>query len=158
MTKISELPSRQGPRPDTTHPTREHPHPHEQKSQNAPSVLQEELFERTSNLPGVTVADSKVSVPGARAFFIADDHPIGPPEAFQRDREFAHIHPRHDGSLHLTLPPDGYREVLEKGWGEPHPISGTMMVFGPRDPDELETVWAIVQTSYRWAAGLDVAQ
>jgi hypothetical protein len=101
----------------------------------------------------VAVADSKVSVPGARAFHLDATHARGPSAAFQRDREVAHLHPPHDGSLHVTLPPPAYEHVRAAGWGEPHPISGTMMVFGPRDEHELDVVWAILQTSYGWATG-----
>ncbi|MFH0352403.1 MAG: hypothetical protein ACHBMF_10820 [Chromatiales bacterium] len=43
--------------------------------------------------------------------------------------------------------------VLVHGWGEPHPISGTMMVFGPRDAEELEIVLGIVRASYDYARG-----
>ena len=38
------------------------------------------------------------------------------------------------------------------GWAT-HPISGTMLVFGPRDERELEIVWQIVLASYRFALG-----
>ena len=148
-----ELPPRQGPRPETTQPSHTNPMPHKQTSQNAPIQLQEQLFERARGLPGVVVGHSLVSVPGARAFHLEEDRAGGPQEAFQAATEFAHLHPRHDGSLHLTLPPRLYREVLDKGWGEPHPVSGTMMVFGPRDAQELETVWRIVQASYAYATG-----
>lgn len=153
MTLNLRLPNREGARPETTRPTPADPHPHAQRSQNAPSTLQERLVAMAAALPGVTVADSLVSVPGARAFHLDASLASGPPEAFQRGTEFAHVHPAYDGSLHLTLPPEVYQEVLSAQWGEPHPISGTMMVFGPRDDDELETVWQILQTSYRYAAG-----
>ena len=53
----------------------------------------------------------------------------------------------------MTLPPLVYDDVIAKGWGEPHPISGTMLVFGPRDRRELEIVWQLVVTSYRFAIG-----
>ncbi len=77
----------------------------------------------------------------------------GPAAAFQCGTEFAHLHPPGDGSLHLTLPPAVYDEVLAKDWGEPHPISGTMQLFGLRDGQELETVWQLVVVSYRYAVG-----
>lgn len=147
------LPERDGPTPVTTHPTVDDPHPHTQLDQNAPSPLQEQLLDRARALPGVTVADSLVSVPGARAFHLGPEHAGGPRAAFQRDTEFAHLHPPHDGSLHLTLPRAVYDAVLAAGWGEPHPISGTMLMFGPRDPDELEVVWQILQASHRYATG-----
>lgn len=148
-----QLPNRPGLRPVTTHPTNDRPFPHKQVSQIAPPELQEALFERASELPGVVVGDSLVSVPGARAFHLQPETARGPRDAFQRGREFAHIHPPDDGSLHLTLPPAVYEEVLGKGWGEPHPISGTMMLFGPRDEAELELVWQILLESYRFATG-----
>jgi hypothetical protein len=148
---VRALPPRRGPRPDTTQPTRERPVPHQQVSQNAPESIQEELFRRAAALDGVVVADSLVSVPGARAFHLTEGVEAGPPEAFQRGREFAHLHPATDGSLHMTLPQDVFEEVQSRGWGEPHPISGTMMVFGPRHGDELEVVWALLEASYDYA-------
>lgn len=148
-----ELPEREGDRPVTTRPSRELAFPHQQVTQTAPVDMQEQLFARAASLPGITVGDSGVSVPGARAFHLDPERAGGPKDAFQVGTEFAHIHPAGDGSLHLKLPPDVYDEVLEKGWGEPHPISGTMLVFGPRNRFELETVWQIVLASYRWALG-----
>ena len=71
----------------------------------------------------------------------------------QSPREFAHIHPAGDGSLHLALPAGVREEARGKGWGEPHPISGTLLLFGPRDEIELETVWQILLVSYRYALG-----
>ena len=149
-----ELPARAGPAPRTTRPQPGgRPTPHTQLSQNAPPELQEILFERASALPGVTVGDSHVSVPGARAFHLDRSLARGPAEAFQARTEFAHLHPTPDGSLHMTLPPRLYEAVRARGWGEPHPVSGTMMVFGPRDPGELEVVWRLLQASYGFATG-----
>jgi phospholipase/carboxylesterase len=153
MTLRIQLPERPGPRPEATRPSREQAFPHKQTSQNAPPDMQEALFRRAAALPGVTVGDSLVSVPGARAFHLDPALARGPARAFQRGREFAHIHPVQDGSLHATLPPDLYQEVLDKGWGEPHPVSGTMMLWGPRDEQELEIVWTLVRASYAYATG-----
>jgi phospholipase/carboxylesterase len=116
-------------------------------------MLQERLFERALSLPGVFAAASLVSVPGARALFLEETVATGPQEAFQAGREFAHIHPGYDGSLHLTLPVELAHEVVEKGWGEPHPVSASMMVYGPRDEAELEVVWCLLLASYRFAVG-----
>ena len=146
-----DLPIRRGPRPHTTAPTREHPFPHQQIDQRAPEQLQEQLFQRASRLPDVRVGRSLVSLPESRAFHLEADAAGGPREAFQRRTEFAHIHTDNDGSLHLTLPPQLYEQVLATGWGEPHPVSGTMMLFGPRDAEELEVAWQILEASWRWA-------
>lgn len=151
--KAPQLPRRRGPRPETTSPSPDHPFPHSQVSQSAPKDMQERLVDHVGALPGVTVGDSLISVPGARAFHLDPDAAKGPAEAFQRGTEFAHLHPAHDGSLHATLPPDLYQEVLDKGWGEPHPISGTMMLFGPRDEDEFQVVTLLLDASYSYATG-----
>ena len=147
------LPVRSGPPPSTT-PT----NPHQQLDQNAPAELQEKLYERTRTLPGVVEGPSGISVPGARAFLLEEAG--GPPEAFLIGKEFAHLHPRYDGSLHLTLPPDLAAEALEKGWGKPHPLAGkygvpstVVMIYGPRNEEELEVVWGIVRASYDFARG-----
>jgi hypothetical protein len=148
-----DLPVRHGPPPLTTRPSAENPFPHQQVTQTAPADLQERLFRRAASLPGVTARESCVSVPGARAFHLDEDMARGPAAAFQCAREFAHLHPPGDGSMHLTLPASVYADVRAKGWGEPHPISGTMLVFGPRDEAELETAWQILLVSYRYALG-----
>jgi hypothetical protein len=145
------VPARRGPPPKTTHPTRDQPGPHQQLSDTAPRHLQDELLRRVRTLPEVEVGWSAISVPYARGFHLKPHAAKGPAEAFQRGSEFGHLHPEHDGSLHLNLPPALYDEVLRAGWGEPHPISGTMLVFGPRDEAELEVVWRLVCASYNWA-------
>jgi phospholipase/carboxylesterase len=129
--------------------------PHQQESDNAPSQLQEKLYDRVAALPGVIVGPSHVSVPGARAFHLDPDFASDRDEAFMVGTEFAHLHPTYDGSLHLVLPEPMALQVIERGWGEFHPLvaQGVMpptnlMVFGPRDEAELEVVWSIVQASY----------
>jgi hypothetical protein len=80
----------------------------------------------------------------------------GPKDAFVRRTEFGHLHPPHDGSLHLTLPAAERQDLIERGWAEPHPrASSTIMVYGPRNDAELDVVWEIVQRAYERAAGLN---
>jgi hypothetical protein len=152
---IRSIPPRRGPRPDV-----EPAMPHQLLSQNAPAEMQEALFDRARRLPDVRVEPSRVSVPGARAFVLDDTEAEGPAEAFMVGREFAHLHPPYDGSLHLALPMELAAEVEGKGWGELHPLAraGVMpptvlMVFGPRDAEELEVVWTILRASRDHAAG-----
>jgi hypothetical protein len=142
------MPKRNGPAPDVIGPQ-----PHAQRSQNAPLELQEELIHRALDLPGVRVAESRVSVPGARAFVLDEASARGPSEAFQAGREFAHVHPPEDGSLHMTLPADIAETAYAEGWGEPHPISGTPLIFGPRDEFELEVIWGLLRASFDYASG-----
>jgi hypothetical protein len=156
---LSTLPQRRGDAPQTNPQM-----PHQQVSQNAPGEMQEALFERVETLPGVTVGRSNVSVPGARAFHLDNAHASGDQDAFMVGTEFAHLHPQSDGSLHLILPEAMARQVIQRGWGEFHPLvqQGMMpptnlMVFGPRDADELDVVWSIVQASYANATGSEAA-
>jgi Luciferase len=147
MTTAPTMPRREGPPPEVIGPR-----PHSQRSQNAPAALQEELARLALELPGVSEADSRVSVPGARAFVLDEASARGPREAFQAGHEFAHIHPSEDGSLHMTLPDPIAEAAYAAGWGEPHPISGTPLIFGPRDEAELEIVWRLLRSSYEYAS------
>jgi hypothetical protein len=154
--RVSSLPVRSGPRPQTG-PSM----PHQQLNDNAPAEIQEKLFERARSLSGVRIGPSRVSVPGARAFFM-EDTSRAQPDAFMIGSEFAHLHPSYDGSLHLVLPAEAANKVIEKGWGEIHPMARgggrsavPLMVFGPRNDEELEVVWLILQASFEFAGGLD---
>lgn len=149
-----ELPTRDGARPAVTSGI-----PQEQRSDNAPLALQERVFARIAALPGVTTRQSAISVPGARGFMLTA--PEGPQDAFlvPSAGEFAHVHPGHDGSLHLALPMALAADLVAKGWGVAHPFAGVrltpgfVMLFGPRDAAELETVLGVVATSHAWASG-----
>jgi phospholipase/carboxylesterase len=144
--------SRAGARPRTT-PT----NPHTQLDQNAPPALQERLFALARALPNVVVGPSLVSVPGARAFYLpACARPV--PAGFMIEREFAHLHPARDGSLHMALPPAIVDRVIDAGWAERHPLAGKhglpnniVMVYGPRDEAELEIVADLVRASHAHA-------
>ena len=149
-----ELPERRGPRPEVSWTI-----PQQQQTQNAPQDLQERLFDEIRHLPGVEVGPSHISVPGARGFTLregsTDEHAFLVPQY----AEFAHLHPAHDGSLHVVLPPELAADVSTKGWGRPHMWAGTrlspgfMLVHGPRDHDELAIVRGIVAASHAYATG-----
>jgi phospholipase/carboxylesterase len=161
-----QLPVRHGDAPEVSVTT-----PQQQQSQNSPAQLQETLLSRIAELDGVVTAPSAVSVPGALALLLpprglppgelpaGDAH--GPSDAFIAAEvgEFAHLHPGHDGSLHLVLPIPLAHDALIQGWGVAHPLAGIrltpgmVMIFGPRDTTELEIVTGIVSASHSYAAG-----
>ncbi|KAH8727611.1 hypothetical protein GQ44DRAFT_611448 [Phaeosphaeriaceae sp. PMI808] len=80
--------------------------------------------------------------------------------------EICHAHPS-DGSLHLTLHPSDAKVMLEKGWGERHPLARGgwcrrfvpkefVLVYAPRDEAEVKIVMHIVAASIWWVSGIDV--
>ncbi|KAI9772430.1 MAG: hypothetical protein M1840_000633 [Geoglossum simile] len=79
------------------------------------------------------------------------------------DGEICHTHPS-DGSLHLTLHPADARIVLEKCLGERHPLTrggwftrfvppGFLMVYAPRNKEELKAVTEIIRAAAWWIDG-----
>ena len=65
-----------------------------------------------------------------------------------------------DGSLHAALPPEVAEEAIEKGWAEQHPVAqmdyiprNVVMIYAPRDTEEVEVVARLVMESYRYAGG-----
>jgi hypothetical protein len=69
--------------------------------------------------------------------------------------EFAHLHP--DGSLHLSLAPGDQQELIDKGWGERHPLYSdrinVVMLYGPRTGEELNVARSAIRSAYRYATG-----
>jgi hypothetical protein len=111
-------------------------------------------------LDGVRTGRSGVSMPDTRALHLDPALALGLPEAFMVGTEFAHLHGSSDGSLHAVLPPDAATIAIEKGWAEFHPLARRrmlpatiVMIYGPRDEAELETVWQLVEISYAFARG-----
>ncbi|MGW3650273.1 luciferase domain-containing protein [Streptomyces sp. NPDC000878] len=150
------LPDRAGPRPRISVTI-----PQQQISDNSPQELQEKLFARLSALADVGTGQSAISVPGARGFMFTGARTGGSEEAFlvPQVREFAHLHPGHDGSLHVALPVGLAADAVRHGWAVAHPLAGIrltpgmVLVYGPRDERELDVVTAIVSASHAWATG-----
>lgn len=150
------LPERRGPQPTTT-PT----NPHTQLDQQpTDGSIREKLAQYVFALPDVEERETRISVPGARALWLRDDVPAGPPVAFMIEREFAHLHPGHDQSLHAALPPDLAQAAIDMGWAELHPVARmglipptVVMIYAPRDDEELDIVSNLILASYRFAGG-----
>ncbi|MDX6691885.1 MAG: hypothetical protein QOG15_3342 [Solirubrobacteraceae bacterium] len=149
-----ELPPRAGGRPRTT-PTNPHTQLDQQPTEPA---IADELARRVFALPGIVEQPSGISVPGARAMVLADDEPTGPAEAFLIGREFAHLHPSPDFSLHAMLPLDVVDAAIGAGWAEHHPVAlrgliprTAVMLYAPRDEAELDVVETLVRASHGYA-------
>ncbi|MFI2614477.1 hypothetical protein [Streptomyces sp. NPDC018584] len=65
------------------------------------------------------------------------------------------------GRFHLALSSEDQREVIEKGWGERHPLSSptvnVVMLYGPRTDEGLASAQAVVAASCRYASGHELA-
>lgn len=158
MSEISHrLRPRQGPPPETMPST-----PHLQLSQNSSPAIKRELWQRMTSLDGVLPGRSGVSVPDSRALHLEPRAAVGPTEAFLVGTEFAHLHA--EGSLHVSLPIELAEEAISQGWAEPHPVVSMglgprnwVMLYGPRDADELTTIWGLVRASHAFATGTPVS-
>lgn len=155
MTADLDLPQRSGPKPETTSRL-----PHSQLTQHGPDEIIDKLHAWCFSLPNVDNEHSGISVPGARALVLHADTDCNH-EAFMIGREFAHIHPHPDnGSMHVKLAAKDAQDVVDAGWGEAHYLvtqghypPGLIMVFSPRDDEELATVKKVVARSYAFATG-----
>ena len=152
------LPTRKGPKPATHYGL-----PHQQLDQQPPDQrMRDALAVRVFGLPGVLEEPSGISVSGARALVLDPALARGPQDAFMVGREFAHLHPGHDHSLHMALPESVAQAACDAGWAEPHPLAAAgrapktfVMVFAPRDDQELDVVAQLVEASYRYASAAD---
>ncbi|MEM9277880.1 MAG: hypothetical protein AAGA76_04855 [Pseudomonadota bacterium] len=155
MQTTLNLPERRGPKPQTQGHL-----PHSQLEQHGPDEIIEKLHAWCFSLPEINNENSGISVPGSRALVLSEDV-TGNETAFMIGREFAHIHPKPDnGSMHMVLAPDDVDAVKRTGWGEDHYLvtqgqwpKGLVMIFSPRDEEELTVVKKIVARSYEFATG-----
>ena len=151
---MSALAPRVGPRPMTTSRI-----PHSQLDQQPDDDrFLTAVLDQAGSWPGVVRGSSGISVEGAQALLLADGAPVGPAEAFMVGREFCHGHAQGDFSLHLTLPVEAATASREAGWTEPHFLVLTgqlppthVMLYAPRDDDEVAAALDLVRTSYDFA-------
>lgn len=131
--------------------------PHRQMSQQSSPALWGELVARAMQLEGVVEGHSSVSPASSRALLLLNQSDVISPEtSLSRTKplEPVHIHGVFDTSVHACLPEDRARAICEMGWGEPHPFGeyGTeVMIYGPRDEQELQIILRMIQESLEFA-------
>lgn len=74
-------------------------------------------------------------------------------------REITHIHQNTDYSAHVILAPKDALKVIQSGWGQLHGLAGVkplgrkllpkeyVLLYAPRDDDEIEVLLGIVKAS-----------
>ncbi|EOD44309.1 hypothetical protein UCRNP2_8978 [Neofusicoccum parvum UCRNP2] len=158
---LASLPPRTGPRPDVVGIA-----PHRQTTQRSPAWIFEALAAR---LRDMARDPRNALVEGTSCF---EKHGTGlfslSPLTRTCRGEVCHVHGS-DGSLHMTLYPADAKLVIEKGWGERHPIARGgffsrfvpkhfVMVYAPRDEEEVEVVARIVGAAVWWVSGVCVGK
>lgn len=148
---------REGERPETTNIN-----PHEQLSQNPSSEWHGRFKSKLFCFSEVSRRPSIISVPGAEALWLNEGQACNCTNGFMIGREFAHIHPAYDGSLHMALSAADFQQVIDKQWGEQHPLAGMgpiphtiVLVYAPRNDNEIETVLSIVKASFNNATNAE---
>ena len=146
--ETGKLPTRSSPIPSTTSGV-----PHVQIGVEAVPEISAELLRRVSDIPGIEIRDTIISLPGAKGFWVKETITLSRPDVIVAGREFAHIHP--DGSLHASLPPELAVEAVKTGWAVRHPWAvqrpgweGFVMLYTPGTMEELEVVFRLVVASY----------
>jgi phospholipase/carboxylesterase len=131
--------------------------PHKQLSQNGAYHIHRKLMLWTYTISFVEIRPSLISKSGAQGLFLSETVKLINPHAVL-EREFCHIHPYPDGSLHLFLPMADAKEIVVKGWGEFHPLaflkeipSNFIMLYSPRSERELSLVKEIILRSHSFA-------
>ena len=153
------IPERRGSRPKTGW----HFFPHRQLDRYPnPTVRQRlvEIFDKhaaaNTNLVEVTISPRERS---NDAIVIKSSLPAPHPVAKKALREIAHWH-HLDHSMHMIMAPQDCKLVIERGWGERHPASGSFMlvkeqilIYAPRDEEELEVIERLLLASIGYMTG-----
>lgn len=156
-----QLPDRAGAKPETG-PTI----PHLQHSDISPPQVRDQLrdWARTA-FEATTYGRSGVSAPYSEAYFLdparVADVELMPPLPYRNmlvdlmpgSPEWSHLHA--DGSVHVCLSDADEAEVLDRNWGEPHPLRDRgvreTLVYAPRTIEEIEILKTVFEASYRYA-------
>jgi hypothetical protein len=151
-----EIPKRIGDKPVTGSQP-----PHLQFSEQSPEDVFEKmqqwaLFDLPNSVPFIRKHPTLISVPSSQALWLdeskqAEKDVFMPPSG---SREFAHLHA--DGSWHLVVAENTVDEIINADWGERHPWYDRgvleVLVFAPRNEDELSIVKQLVKTSIEHAS------
>lgn len=154
------LPQRDGPRPTIGR----HVAPHRQIDQHpleSVKLSARALIDIIHALhPSTTVLAPSVHEGRCEALFVHPEVPCPVAEKAitdHRGREIGHVHPLIDCSLHALIAPRDCKEVITKGWGERHPLSGVfgdkdvqvnfLFIYAPRTEKELEVVTRILDAA-----------
>jgi hypothetical protein len=152
-----DLPHRVGPRPQTSTEG-----PQTQLSDKASPELWGSLIHLATSEHNVVEGVSSVSPQSSRAILFRDLRETKTPwtslAPVDKRLEPVHIHGVQDTSLHLCLPADRVTELVALGWGVFHSNRDhdtEVLVYGPRDDEELRLVLGFIRESLTLARSLN---
>lgn len=151
------LPERKGPRSRAKHfvfPQREHDAdvPHNEEVKKAYLAAYNKLAEPYTESTVWGISELEKREP---ALFLLPSLPLSPIAASNK-REICHMHSS-DLSAHVTLSFADAEQVILKGWGERHRLSGTdwiplgyTLLYVPRDVQEVEVLKSILEAGIKF--------
>ncbi|EPQ60210.1 hypothetical protein GLOTRDRAFT_134934 [Gloeophyllum trabeum ATCC 11539] len=159
-TLLEDIPARKGGRPQILPrplPQRQKPEPIPPKTKARLLTLMNKMHSEYPEL--LVLRKSQTEGGSTDAIYVKPDLLNRSSDSSILKLEVAHAHPQ-DASLHLLLSPADAAEVIKAEWGERFPLSyvpdGWIMVYAPRDDEELEIVEKIVRASVKYATGVSI--
>ncbi|MDC0980419.1 DUF5519 family protein [Bdellovibrionales bacterium] len=134
--------------------------PQLQFSDKSPRDIYEKFHNWMFNtFPKVRREPTRISVPTSIAMWLDENEKVGHDDAFMPPaggREFTHLHL--DGSIHTVVGSEVENEIILKKWGVRHMYYDRgvkeVLVYAPRNDEEVELVKKVVIESYEYATGL----
>ncbi|MGX1930951.1 luciferase domain-containing protein [Flagellimonas sp. 2504JD4-2] len=134
--------------------------PQLQYSDKSPREIYETLKEWMFNtFPKVRKEKTRISVKSSIAMWLDEDENVAHEDAFMPpagSREFTHLHL--DGSIHTIVSMEVEEEIIGKKWGVRHMYYDRgvkeILVYAPRNLEELIVLKSIVIKSYEYVTGL----
>ncbi|KAH8730800.1 hypothetical protein GQ44DRAFT_420096 [Phaeosphaeriaceae sp. PMI808] len=156
-----KVPKRAGNRPYLTRwtlPQRQFPEPITPAASVALKNMMQEFA--STYAASIETRPSKTEGGTGAAIYVKPDVKTINPVASKIFYEIAHVHPA-ENSLHVYVSPKDARMVIEKGWGQRFPVTwlappSWVMVYAPRNEEEVEVVREIVRAGVCFAIGQNV--
>lgn len=152
---LADLPEREADRP----PIAPYPVPHREVGEDCSAEMLAQLDAMLSELHGryaeLTEVGTSKYERHADALFV----PRSIERGDSRNGEIAHVH-HPQGSLHVHCSPADARIVIERGWGELHPLAVRgiglprtyLLIYAPRTEADLASIRRIVDAAISWAS------
>jgi hypothetical protein len=161
--KPQQIPNRVGRRPGLTRwtlPQRQFPEKITPGASSTLHNLMREFANAKAYSKYIETGPSKTEGGTGSAIYVKPDVKTINPVAHKIFFEVAHVHPA-ENSLHVYVSPQDAKLVMKRGWGQRFPVTwlappSWIMVYAPRNEDEVEIVREIVRAAVCHAVGMNV--